>query len=62
MILMMFVEAAGRDLDAATMALEVFLFKMKANGKELDPKHFDADERNAFRDLDLKEAGRVDGE
>ncbi|CAE7814472.1 unnamed protein product [Symbiodinium microadriaticum] len=49
------VEAAGRDLDAATMALEVFLFKMKANGKELDPKHFDADERNAFRDLDLKE-------
>ncbi|CAE7228738.1 RE1, partial [Symbiodinium sp. CCMP2456] len=48
-------EAAGADLDAATMNAEAFLLKMKANGKELDPKHFDEAEGKAFRESDLKE-------
>ena len=36
-------------------ACEVFVLKMKANGKELDSRHFDCREQEAFREADRKE-------
>ena len=37
------------------LAFEVFLLRMKENGKELDPKFFDKDEAEAFKEADIKE-------
>ena len=37
------------------MIIESFDLKMKANGKELDPKHFSAEERMAFQESDEEE-------
>ncbi len=34
---------------------ELFLLRMKENGKELDPRHFDEKESEAFRQADVKE-------
>ena len=34
---------------------EAFILQMKANGKELDPKHFNEEERVAFKEADRKE-------
>ena len=36
-------------------ACEVFLLRMKASGKELDPKYFDQKERDAFQESDRAE-------
>ena len=47
--------AAAQDVEDAIMTAEAFVLKMKANGKELDPRHFSAEERRAFQESDEKE-------
>ena len=37
------------------IAYEVFLLRMKENGKELDPRFFDKNESDAFKEADIKE-------
>ncbi|CAE7928562.1 RE1, partial [Symbiodinium sp. KB8] len=48
-------EAAEKDLADYRAQSEAFLLKVKANGKELDPRHFSPAERNAFDAADEKE-------
>ena len=47
--------AACADLTEATRATEAFLLRMKASGKELDPRHFDNEEAKQFEKSDLAE-------
>lgn len=44
-----------RDEEARRVACEVFLLRMKANGKELDPKWFNEEEAESFRRSDQAE-------
>ena len=37
---------------------QVFFLQMKASGKELDPKYFNAEERKAFQASDTREWGQ----
>ena len=47
--------AACRDLCQATRNSEAFLLKLKASGKELDPRFFDSKEAKAFEEADAAE-------
>ncbi|CAE7864387.1 TY1B-PL [Symbiodinium microadriaticum] len=47
--------AACRDLGQATRNSEAFLLKLKASGKELDPRFFDSKEAKAFEEADAAE-------
>ena len=47
--------AAERDLEHYVLVSEALLLKAKANGKELDPKHFSEEERRLFDESDAKE-------
>ena len=48
-------EAAEKDLEDYRAQSEAFFLKAKANGKELDPRHFSTAEREAFDAADEKE-------
>ena len=41
-------QAAYHDLSKEVMKMEAFLLKMKANGKELDPRFFSSAEARSF--------------
>ncbi|OLQ12139.1 Transposon Ty1-DR1 Gag-Pol polyprotein [Symbiodinium microadriaticum] len=49
------IRAASEDLAENVMKTQAFILKMKANGKELDPKFFDGAEQKAFDKADQKE-------
>eukprot|EP00439_Symbiodinium_sp_Y106_P070485 s391_g12.t1 len=48
-------QAAAEDLRDYVMVMEAFFLKLKANGKELDPRLFNEEERKAFEKSDEKE-------
>ena len=48
-------KAAQRDLEDCQAQCEAFVLKAKANGKELDPRHFSPEEKEAFDLSDEKE-------
>ena len=50
----MFFAAAG-DLQQSTAETEAFLLRLKASGKELDPRFFNSDEQKAFDAADAAE-------
>ena len=41
--------------EARDIAKEVYLLQLKASGRELDPRHFDAQEKDVFSEADAKE-------
>ena len=47
--------AACADLSSTTRCVEAFLLKLKASGKELDPRYFDTAEAKAFDESDAAE-------
>ena len=47
--------AACADLELETRRVEAFLLKLKASGKELDPRYFDSAEAEAFEKADAAE-------
>ena len=47
--------AAFEDIAENVLKTQAFILKMKANGKELDPKFFDGNEQAAFDKADQKE-------
>jgi hypothetical protein len=47
--------AAKADVQEEVDKKTAFILKMKANGKELDPKWFDKKEKQAFDEADEKE-------
>ena len=49
------IHAAFHDLSEDALIKEAFLLKMKASGKELDPKFFSQQEQSDFDDADQKE-------